>query len=77
MGAARVGPTNQTLYAKHFAAQRAATRQPAQRPHVLFLFAGPASSIAAPFEEGICGPLHRWSGPHTIRIGGRVLSIPQ
>jgi len=68
---------NQTLYAKHFAAQRAATRQSAQRPHVLFLFAGPASSIAAPSEEGICGPLHRWSGPHTIRIGGRVLSIPQ
>jgi hypothetical protein len=36
-----------------------------------------ASFVQWPFEGGICGPLRRWSGPRTTRIGGRALSILQ
>src|SRR5436309_3030660 len=43
----------------------------------LALSSGPTSSNPLPSKAGICGPLHRLFGPHTIRIAGRALSILQ
>ena len=49
----------------------------AQGPELAAPSPPPASSIAAPSKEGICGSLHRWSGMRATRIGERALSILQ
>jgi hypothetical protein len=56
---------------------RALGRLTAQGPEIAAPSPPPASSIAAPSKEGICGPLHRWSGMRATRIGERALSILQ